>query len=250
MSKARVTKLLIVAAVAATAALPIVQAQQTQPPPQQPAQAPPGGAQQGPPPEPKNLVVLKGMSRPQVMQVMREWTAALGVECSFCHQAPYDTETPRKHVARLMHRDYVAGAKHKDGSAVSCKDCHQGQPNPLRTQPFAAALGRAAAPALMIPADKVMDVMQEFTKALGVKCDYCHVPGKFADETPRKQIARFMMTEFSGKLTKADGSAMSCNDCHQGHALPLAKLPFPRRPQQQQQQPAPAQPPGEKRSNE
>jgi hypothetical protein len=238
MSKARVTKLLLVAVIAVSAALSVVQAHQQ--PPQQP---PPG-----PPPEPKNLIVLKGMSRPQVIQVMREWTAALGVECSFCHQAPYDTETPRKHVSRLMHRDYVAGAKHKDGTAVSCKDCHQGQPNPLRTQPFAAALGRAAAPAPLIPPDKIMDVMQEFTKALGVKCDYCHVPGKFADETPRKQIARFMMTEFSGKLTKADGSAMSCNDCHQGHALPLTKLPFPRRPPQQQQ-PAPAQPPGDKKPN-
>lgn len=239
MSKAHTAKLLVIAAAVVLPALSVVRAQQ------QPAQ----GGQPPPPQEPKNLQVLKGMARPQLIQVMREWSAALGVECNFCHQAPFETETPRKHVARLMWRDYVNGVKHKDGSAVSCKDCHQGQPNPLRTAPFANALGKGEPGLQIIKREQIGPVMQAFSKALGVSCEYCHGEGGFDAETPRKQIARYMMTEFSGKLTKADGSAMSCNDCHQGHALPLVHLPFPRREQHPQQQPAPAGAQGEKKPN-
>ena len=76
-----------------------------------------------------------------------------------------------------------------------------------------------------------MQVMTAFTKALGVECTYCHT-SDFDEDTPRKQIARFMMTQFSQGLVKQDGSAVGCNDCHQGHARPLAVLPFPRRPEQ------------------
>src|SRR5262245_37030671 len=47
------------------------------------AQGQPGGA---PPPPPANLQVLaKDMPRPQVIQVMQTYTAALGVECNYCH---------------------------------------------------------------------------------------------------------------------------------------------------------------------
>jgi hypothetical protein len=70
--------------------------------------------------------------------------------------------------------------------------------------------------------------MNGIAKALGVECNYCHTDD-FDDDTPRKQIARFMMTEFSRGLVKKDGSAVTCNDCQQGHARPLAVLPFPKR---------------------
>ncbi len=242
MSKTNIIKLLVVVCLAIVTTLSVVGAQQT--PPQQPG----GGPPSGPPPAAKNLVVLKGMEHPQLIQLMREWSASLGVECSFCHQAPFETDTPRKHVARLMQRDYVTGMKHKDGSAVSCKDCHEGQPNPLRTRPFMNALGKASAGLQVLTRENLMPTMQEFTKALGVKCDYCHVQGKMSEETPHKQLARFMLTEFSGKLAKSDGTATSCNDCHQGHAHPLTHLPFPRREQRPGPPPQPA-PPGEKKPN-
>jgi nitrate/TMAO reductase-like tetraheme cytochrome c subunit len=87
-----------------------------------------------------------------------------------------------------------------------------------------------------MPEERVTQVMVAFTKALGVECDYCHT-GDFDDETPRKQIARFMMTEFSSKLVTKAGGAVNCNSCHQGHARPLAVLPFPLPPQQQQKPP-------------
>jgi nitrate/TMAO reductase-like tetraheme cytochrome c subunit len=163
---------------------------------------------------------------------MRKIQTALGVECNFCHNVPrFDAETPRKSVSRLMMRDYTMGMKHKDGSALACNDCHKGEANFLRTRPFAGAVGKKS-PGLQVlkdvPRERLMQAMTAFTKALGVECAYCHTDD-FDEDTPRKQIARFMMTEFSSGLVKQDGSAVGCNDCHQGHARPLAVLPFPQR---------------------
>lgn len=224
MIRRETAKLLAILVIAAPMAFSLVQAQQT-PPSQPPAQQ-----------ELKNLQVLKGMTRPQVIQEMRNWAAALGVECNFCHQAPFETDTPRKQVTRLMLRDYVNAMKHKDGSAVTCKDCHQELPNPLRTRPFDGALAKPVSGLQVIQRNQIGAVMQAFNTALGVDCEYCHKGDSFETETALKQITRFMMTEYSRGLTKQDGSAVSCNDCHQGHARPLVSLPFPRR---EQNRPAP-----------
>jgi nitrate/TMAO reductase-like tetraheme cytochrome c subunit len=136
--------------------------------------------------------------------------------------------------------------KHKDGSALNCNDCHKGQPNFLRTRAFEGAVGKKLVGLQVlkgVPHEKVIQVMQGFTKALGVECTYCHTDD-FDEDTPRKQIARFMMTEFTGNLVKKDGSAVMCSDCHQGHARALTHLPFARR-----EEPKPAAKPVEKKSN-
>ena len=214
-----------------------------QPPP---AQEKPGEQKPAAQPPAETIKVLKGMTRQQILAEMRKIEAAMGTECNFCHVNPFSAETARKSVARLMMRDYTMGLKHKDGSALTCNDCHKGEANFLRTRPFDGALGKKSAGLVVLkdmPRDRVIQVMNAFTKALGVECTYCHT-SDFDDETPRKQIARFMMTEFSRGLVKQDGSAVGCNDCHQGHARPLAVLSFPRRPQQQQQQPPAEKKPG------
>ncbi len=196
-------------------------------------------------PEPKNLQVLPGLSRPQVMQVMRDWSTALGVDCSYCHQTSFEAETPRKQIARRMQREYVAALKQPNGGAMSCQDCHQGQPNPLRVRASAYGKPSAGAPVWrtlrvklkstgvvlwrvstkvpFLPKKHFMEEMLSFNQALGVNCSYCHKQGDFEAETPHKQTARFMMKEFSAKLTKPDGKAVSCNDCHQGRARPLTR---------------------------
>jgi nitrate/TMAO reductase-like tetraheme cytochrome c subunit len=184
---------------------------------------------------PETLQLLKGMQRPQIMAKMREIAAALGVQCNYCHVNPFEQNTPNKSIARLMLRDYEMGMKHKDGSAVGCNDCHKGRPTPLRTLAFEGAVGKKLTGLQVLkgmPEERVTQVMIAFTKALGVECDYCHTDD-FDDETPRKQIARYMMTEFSSKLVNKDGSAVNCNSCHQGNARPLAVLPFPKPPQEQ-----------------
>lgn len=84
--------------------------------------------------DPKNLQVLKGMSRQQVIAVMQSWSKDLGVECSYCHVRPFEADTPRKEIARLMQRQFVQGLKQKDDSPVSCQTCHRGQADFLPEQ--------------------------------------------------------------------------------------------------------------------
>ena len=102
-------------------------------------------AQQQAVPAPKNLQVLSGLSSPQLLQVMRDWSAALGVDCRYCHQDSFETETPRKQIARLMQQEYVTTLKRSDGTALSCQDCHQGQANLLSDRSVASAAGKKAA---------------------------------------------------------------------------------------------------------
>ncbi len=238
MSKLRL-KLVVILFSALLVAASIVEAKHQTGQKEEPPKGAPAGNQQTPP-APKNLQVLpKDMTFQQVLQKMRSMSQELGVECNFCHVRPFEQDTPRKAVARLMLRDYEMGMKHKDGSALDCAACHKNQPNLLRTRPFEMAVGRKTEEIQVlkgIPRAKLMETMMEFTKALGVECIYCHT-SDFDEDTPRKQIARFMMTEYEHGLVKSDGSAVTCNECHQGHARPLSVLPFPRREQRQPEKP-------------
>jgi hypothetical protein len=87
-----------------------------------------------------------------------------------------------------------------------------------------------------MPRPQVIQVMQAFTGALGVECNYCHVQegrgGRndfAADDKPAKKTAREMMKmtrEINDKLPnlvgKAAGSATTvvCATCHRGVAIP------------------------------
>ena len=131
------------------------------------AQAPAGGGQRaaGPPPAPpKNLQVLpKDMTTPQVQMLMRTITAALGVQCGYCHvfEGPgnpandfaVDTKTP-KLVARVMlqmtgeiNQKLAANIKKPADqiTQVGCMTCHRGEAIP-KLPPPAAPPGRGAAP--------------------------------------------------------------------------------------------------------
>ncbi len=74
-----------------------------------------------------------------------------------------------------------------------------------------------------IPADQLLPAMQYITAALGVECQYCHVPKNFAsDDKPHKATARKMMTmmfaidkdNFNGR------QEVTCYTCHQGSSHP------------------------------
>jgi nitrate/TMAO reductase-like tetraheme cytochrome c subunit len=245
MNKSSTLKLTVLLLSIVFAGASVIQAKHTdgQQPASETPQAKPADPAAKPSPKvqgtPETLQLLKGMERPQIMAKMREIAAALGVQCSYCHVNPFEQNTPNKSIARLMLRDYEMGMKHKDGSAVGCNDCHKGRPTPLRTLAFEGAVGKKLTGLQVLkgmPEERVTQVMVAFTKALGVECDYCHTDD-FDDETPRKQIARYMMTEFSSKLVNKDGSAVNCNSCHQGNARPLAVIPFPKPPQEQQKPP-------------
>jgi photosynthetic reaction center cytochrome c subunit len=126
------------------------------------AQAP-GGAGAAPPPPPKNLQVLpKDMTAPQVVTIMRNINAALGVQCGYCHVfvAPGDPTNDfasdsktTKLVARVMmqmtteiNTKLAANIKKPADqiTRVECATCHRGAAIPVL--PPAAAPGGAPPP--------------------------------------------------------------------------------------------------------
>ncbi|MBW7886808.1 MAG: c-type cytochrome [Bacteroidetes bacterium] len=79
-------------------------------------------------------------------------------------------------------------------------------------------------------AERFIGTMKIFTKALGVRCTFCHNTEKWAsDEKPNKEIARGMMkmTETINKdlLTSIEGlkgehAFVGCETCHRGKEKP------------------------------
>jgi Photosynthetic reaction centre cytochrome C subunit len=91
-------------------------------------------AKKGPPPPPTNLKVLKLSTGQEVTQVMRTFTAALGVQCTYCHMAGNyaSDENPKKEQARKMIRmTQQINANFPDNKMyVSCYTCHRGDAQP------------------------------------------------------------------------------------------------------------------------
>lgn len=94
----------------------------------------------------QNLQVLpKDMPRQQVTQLMRSFTAALGVECTHCHvgtaQERHKDDNPKKGIARQMikmtmtiNNDMLKGvgdAPAAGAQKVTCFTCHRGALKPL-----------------------------------------------------------------------------------------------------------------------
>src|ERR1700748_2979315 len=85
--------------------------------------------------------------------------------------------------------------------------------------------------------EKQLDaVMGQWSRSLGVRCNFCHAQDKASDEKPEKLMAR-KMYEMTAKInskwfdSKKDSLGMmtmkevSCYTCHRGAAHPEVKLP-------------------------
>ncbi|MGH9559228.1 MAG: c-type cytochrome [Bryobacteraceae bacterium] len=90
-------------------------------------------------PNPTNLKVLHATTAAEILPIMRSFTTALGVRCSFCHVEGNfaSDENPKKEVARhmiLMARDINqtinTAAKTENKRYVSCYTCHRGDEVP------------------------------------------------------------------------------------------------------------------------
>jgi Photosynthetic reaction centre cytochrome C subunit len=101
-------------------------------------------AKKGPPPPPTNLKVLKVTTGAEVSQIMRTFTAALGVQCAYCHMAGNyaSDENPKKDIARKMIRmTQQINTNFPDSKMyVSCYTCHRGDAQP-KTAPEPKAGG-------------------------------------------------------------------------------------------------------------
>jgi hypothetical protein len=78
----------------------------------------------------------------------------------------------------------------------------------------------------LLPPEHLIETMQAFRVALGVRCDFCHVQGDFAsDDKPHKEIARKMIVlarEINAKFP--DGKMhVTCYTCHRGSEEPATK---------------------------
>lgn len=79
-----------------------------------------------------------------------------------------------------------------------------------------------------MPQGQLMQVMQSFSRALGVQCSYCHVAGDFAsDANGHKNIARGMLRmtqrlnrELLPEIQGLGEPRVSCFTCHRGEAQP------------------------------
>lgn len=131
------------------------------------AQQPPAGGQRagGPPPMTNLQILPKDSSREQVLTTMAAFTAALGVQCNYCHVQEgrggrndmAADEKPTKKAARammLLARDIntklpEALGKSADATTrVGCATCHRGIPIPKQITDImteAAASGGATA---------------------------------------------------------------------------------------------------------
>lgn len=83
---------------------------------------------------PTNLKVLKATTRADVEQIMRTFTAGLGVQCNYCHVPDSFAidANPKKEIARRMikmiqkiNEDFPDRKLH-----VSCYTCHRGETEP------------------------------------------------------------------------------------------------------------------------
>jgi hypothetical protein len=92
------------------------------------------GGKRPPPPPPSNLKVLKVTTGPEVIQIMRTYTAGLGVKCDHCHvQGNFASDdNPKKEIARHMitmaaniNTNFLDGKVH-----VTCYTCHRGEVEP------------------------------------------------------------------------------------------------------------------------
>jgi hypothetical protein len=89
-----------------------------------------------------------------------------------------------------------------------------------------------------LPAGQIPRIMRIYTRALGVRCNHCHVPGEWdKDDKAPKLVARemgAMVGEINGRLLKnikeleQDNPRVGCFTCHRGEAKPEGNMPPPK----------------------
>jgi hypothetical protein len=103
----------------------------------------------------KNIQVLKDIPADQLIPSMQFITAALGVECEFCHVASpagklefdKDDKDEKKTAREMMQMMFAINQNNFDGKrGVTCNTCHRGSPHP---QAIPAIMAEAAKPPAM-----------------------------------------------------------------------------------------------------
>lgn len=88
-----------------------------------------------------------------------------------------------------------------------------------------------------VPAGRLLKIMEfGWSGSLGVKCDHCHIPGKWeSDDVPGKDIARDMakmtrtinaelLASIEGLKSNPEKPAVNCTTCHRGQVKPALSM--------------------------
>ncbi len=102
------------------------------------------------------------------------------------------------------------------------------QSAPVEKQPTAEQVFTNVQVLKGIPVSEFMSTMGFFSASVGLNCVFCHVPEsledwkKFADDVPRKRIARSMiaMVNTINKTNFGGRAAITCYSCHHGNERP------------------------------
>jgi photosynthetic reaction center cytochrome c subunit len=102
----------------------------------------------------KNIKVLKDIPADQLIPSMQFITAALGVECEFCHvgnagklEFDKDDKDEKKTAREMLQMMFAINKNNFDGKrGVTCNTCHRGSPHP---QAIPAILAEAPKPGAM-----------------------------------------------------------------------------------------------------
>ena len=156
---------------------------------------------------------------------MKAIAKSLGVKCTHCHTAKTgegkpDFGAPSKLKATAIHMKthFVDSLRTADAKTLECQTCHNGHARflPRDTAPPATRMTEN------MERREVMAMMRGFTKALDVKCLFCHTKatdGRMDPTIPTKhrRMARYMIDTY-GSLKLLDGQPATCATCHQGKA--------------------------------
>jgi len=92
--------------------------------------------------------------------------------------------------------------------------------------------GRAPAKNLKVLTQDQLNagIMRQFTVALGVNCQFCHIQGdNSSDDNPKKLVARSMITmahDINSKFPAVEGKMyVTCFTCHRGKTTPETVAP-------------------------
>ena len=119
----------------------------------------------------KNIQVLKDISASQLLPGMRYITAALGVQCNFCHveqNFPSDDKQEKQTARKMMTMLFAINTNNFGGRPeVSCFTCHQGHSEPMGVPALPAEAVEPQFSPLPQSAPTVDAIMAKFAQAKG-----------------------------------------------------------------------------------
>ncbi len=172
----------------------------------------------------KNIQVLKGIPAEQVVPTMQFITAALGVDCEFCHvehQMDKDDKKPKGVARNMIQMTAALNKNHFDGEReVTCYTCHHGSAHPASVPAVAEADLRPAHEQPDHDRDDVggptaNEVAQKYIQALG---------GKAAIEKVKTRVETGTMSVGGQKVpieiyTKAPAMRISISKMPNGESI-------------------------------